>query len=50
VSRRVERLSSGPEAAQSYATLRRCRVAARTRQRFQEGIHTSRASPESKVA
>jgi hypothetical protein len=31
-------------------TLRRCQVAAGTRKRLQEDFHTSRASPESKVA
>ena len=35
---------------EAYATLRRCQVAAGTRKRLQEDFHTSRASPESKVA
>ena len=35
---------------EAYATLRRCHVAAGTRKRLQEDFHTSRASPESKVA
>jgi hypothetical protein len=35
---------------EAYATLRRCQVAAGTRERLQEDFHTSRASPESKVA
>ena len=35
---------------EAYATLRRGHVAAGTRNRLQEDFHTSRASPESKVA
>jgi len=33
---------------EAYITLRRCHVAAGTRNRLQEDFHTSRASPESK--
>jgi hypothetical protein len=36
--------------AGSLCYLRRCQVAAGTRKRLQEDLHTSRARPESKVA